>query len=71
MSIAVLPTSAKPDVGLEDYHALFRMLLVVVVVAVAMVAQWVAGEPVLPEPLAQRWRRWRTRRAAVATKVPA
>jgi hypothetical protein len=63
VSIAVLPTSAQPDVGLEEYHAVFRMGLAVVVVAAAMVAQWVAGEPVLPDPLLQRWNRWRALRA--------
>jgi len=71
VSIAVLPTSARPEVGLEEYHALFRMAVALVVVAAAMVAQWLAREPVLPDPLLQRWQRWRARRAERAAVPPA
>jgi hypothetical protein len=47
----VFPTSVGTELGLARYQSLLGMALVAAITALAMFAQWVFGEPVLPEPL--------------------
>lgn len=59
VSFSVLPTSARPDLGWEEYHSLLRMIVVVLVLAAAAGAQWLAHQPVLPPSWTRRMRRSR------------
>jgi alpha-1,6-mannosyltransferase len=65
VSMFVLPTSATRRIDIAGFHAGFRMVLLVGVVAGALFAQWLAREPMLPRPIEQALRRRRTRREAL------
>jgi hypothetical protein len=67
VSVFVLPTSATRKVDIAGFHAGFRMVLLIGVVAGALLAQWLAGEQMLPNGLTERFRRRRLAREALAT----
>jgi hypothetical protein len=56
-SFFVLPTSAQSSIGGNDVHSVLRLVLFLGLVAIALFAQWLAREPVLPAPVLERLRR--------------
>jgi hypothetical protein len=66
----VFPISAGHALAPDRFHSVFGMGVVAVVTAGAMLAQWLAGESVLPGPILRQWRRRRSE-AAAEVVVPA
>jgi hypothetical protein len=64
-SFFVLPTSAQASLGSSSLHSIFRLFLFMAIAAGALLAQWFAREPVLPEPVRKRLQR-RAEREALA-----
>jgi hypothetical protein len=56
-SFFVLPTSAQASLGSSSLHSIFRLFLFMAIAAGALLAQWFAREPVLPEQVRKRLQR--------------
>ena len=67
----VFPTSASKALAPEQFHSLVGMLVVVLVVAGSLLAQWLAGEPVLPRSILARLARRSRPADDVEVAVPA
>lgn len=62
LAMFVLPTSAARGGTSGAGQALFGTLLLLALAALAMVMQWLFGQPVLPAGVQATWTRWRARR---------
>ncbi len=65
LSLFVFPTSVGSGVGSAMHTAIVGAIALSVVTAVAMLAQWIFGQPVVPAPMARSWDRLQARRLAI------
>ena len=65
LSLFVFPTSVGSGVGSAMHTAIVGAIALSVITAVAVSAQWMFGQPLVPAPVARWWDRLQARRNAV------